>query len=50
MKWYLEGLEQLERAEPVITVCGDDCAVCPRYLAQTEEELRETAVFRHRAG
>ncbi len=50
MKWYIDRLEALERAEPILSVCGDDCAVCPRYLARTEEELRETAVFWHKAG
>ncbi len=50
MEWYRKRLEELERAEPVYSVCGDDCAVCPRYLARTEEELRETAVFWYKAG
>lgn len=50
MKWYIERLEALERAEPIYSVCGDDCAVCPRYVARTEEELHATAVFWHRAG
>ena len=45
MKWYINQLAALENAAPIISVCGDDCAVCPRYLAQTEEELHETAVF-----
>lgn len=31
-------------------MCGDDCAVCPRFLARTEEELHETAEFWYRAG
>ena len=50
MKWYIDRLKSLESAEPIISVCGDDCAVCPRYLAQTVEELHETAVFWYRAG
>ena len=50
MKWYRDRLAELEHATPVWSVCGDDCAVCPRYLAQTDEELHETAVFWHRAG
>ena len=50
MKWYRDRLKELESAEPVISVCGDDCAVCPRYLARTGEELHETAVFWYRAG
>lgn len=50
MKWYLDRLAKLEKTEPIISVCGDDCAVCPRYLAETEDELRETAVFWYKAG
>ena len=50
MKWYIDRLGELEKAVPVYSVCGDDCAVCPRYLARTEEELHETAVFWYRAG
>ena len=50
MKWYIDKLDELKKAAPIISVCGDDCAVCPRYLAQTSEELRETAVFWHKAG
>ena len=50
MKWYIDRLEELEHVAPILSVCGDDCAVCPRRLAQTEEELYETAVFWHRAG
>ena len=43
MKWYEDRIPELEKAPPVISVCGDDCGVCPRYLARTEEELHETA-------
>ena len=50
MKWYIDKLDELKKAAPIISVCGDDCAVCPRYLAQTSEELHETAVFWHKAG
>lgn len=50
MKWYSDRLKELEKAEPVYSVCGDDCAVCPRRLARTDEELRETAVFWKNAG
>lgn len=50
MKWYSDRLDELENAAPVLSVCGDDCAVCPRYLARTEDELRETAVFWYKAG
>ena len=50
MKWYRERLGELAAAEPVYSVCGDDCAVCPRYVASTAEELGETAEFWFRAG
>lgn len=50
MKWYIDRIAELKAAEPVYSVCGDDCAVCPRYLARTEEELHETALFWQRAG
>ena len=50
MKWYTDKLKALERVEPIISVCGDDCAVCPRFLARTEEELHETALFWVHAG
>lgn len=50
MKWYVDRLEELESAEPRYSVCGDDCAVCPRFVARTDEELLETAVFWNRAG
>lgn len=50
MKWYEDRLSELQNARPVYSVCGDDCAVCPRFLARTEDELRETAAFWHRAG
>ena len=50
MEWYVRRLEELEKAEPIYSICGDDCAVCPRFIARTDEELHETAVFWHRAG
>ena len=50
MEWYRKRLKDLEHAKPVYSVCGDDCAVCPRYLARTEDELRETAEFWMKAG
>ena len=50
MNWYQERLESPRDAAPVYSVCGDDCAVCPRFLARTEEELHGTAVFWHCAG
>ena len=50
MKWYTDRLSELAGAEPIYSVCGDDCAVCPRFVARTEDELRETAEFWFRAG
>lgn len=29
--------------EEKITLCGDNCLICPRYTAHTEEELKRTA-------
>lgn len=50
MNWYIDKLEEIKKNEPIISVCGDDCAVCPRFLAETDEELHEVAVFWHRIG
>lgn len=50
MQWYLERLDAFSKTTPIYSVCGDDCAVCPRYLAKTEEELHQTAVFWHQVG
>ena len=50
MKWYADRLQELAETPPVYSVCGDDCAVCPRYLAETEDELRQTAEFWAKAG
>lgn len=36
--------------EEMITLCGDNCLDCPRYLAKTEEELAETADLWYRMG
>ncbi|MGI5957900.1 MAG: DUF3795 domain-containing protein [Massiliimalia sp.] len=33
-----------------ITLCGDDCLKCPRYLAKTEDELEKTAELWFRIG
>ncbi len=33
-----------------ITLCGDDCLKCPRYLAETEDELSKTAELWYRIG
>ncbi|MBR6185503.1 MAG: DUF3795 domain-containing protein [Clostridia bacterium] len=50
MKWYIERSAEMESFTPIYSVCGDDCAVCPRYLARTEQELQETAVFWKKTG
>lgn len=36
--------------ENMITLCGDDCSKCPRYLAQTESELKAVAELWYRIG
>ncbi|MBD5434145.1 MAG: DUF3795 domain-containing protein [Treponema sp.] len=33
-----------------ITLCGDDCLQCPRYLAKTAEEKSKVAELWHRIG
>lgn len=33
-----------------ITLCGDNCLECPRYLAKSEEELQKVAELWHRVG
>ena len=50
MKWYTDKYDELKNAKPIISLCGDDCAVCPRYLAKTDEQLHETAVLWEKAG
>lgn len=34
----------------MITLCGDDCAQCPRYNARSEEELARVAELWYRVG
>lgn len=36
--------------EEKITLCGDDCASCPRYNAHSPAELRAAAELWHRIG
>lgn len=33
-----------------ITLCGDNCAACPRYNAHTDGELRQVAELWYRVG
>ena len=33
-----------------ITLCGDNCLECPRYLAKTEDELAAAAELWYRVG
>ncbi len=35
---------------PKITLCGDDCTSCPRYLAKTDIELSRTAELWYKVG
>lgn len=50
MKWYNERLDEIKSREPMISACGDNCSLCPRYLARSDEELHETAVFWYKIG
>ncbi len=50
MQWYIDKLDAIKDNIPIYSVCGDDCAVCPRFLARTEEELRQTAEFWYKTG
>ncbi|MBR5514514.1 MAG: DUF3795 domain-containing protein [Ruminococcus sp.] len=34
----------------MITLCGDDCSKCPRYLAQTDTELKAVAELWYKVG
>ncbi len=36
--------------DEIITLCGDNCAVCPRYTAHSNEDLRKAAELWHRVG
>lgn len=36
--------------ETIISACGNDCAVCPRHLPKTDEELQATAELWHKIG
>lgn len=33
-----------------ITLCGDDCFACPRYLAKTDSELKKVAELWYKIG
>lgn len=33
-----------------ITLCGDNCLACPRYLAKSDKELEKTAELWYRVG
>ena len=33
-----------------ISLCGDNCSACPRYTAETEEQLQAAAELWHRVG
>lgn len=36
--------------EDIITLCGDNCSVCPRYNAKSDEELKKVAELWYRVG
>lgn len=36
--------------EKIISVCGNDCGVCPRHMPKTDDELHKTAELWYRLG
>jgi len=50
MEWYKDKIKEISMKSPVYSCCGDDCAVCPRYNAETDEELEQTARFWYEVG
>lgn len=34
----------------IISACGDNCTICPRFMPKTEKELSETAVLWYKIG
>ena len=36
--------------EQIITPCGDNCSICPRYTAQSPDELQKVAELWYRIG
>ena len=52
MNWYLKKVEELNKknSSHIFSCCGDDCSICPRFLAETDEELKQTAELWHNAG
>ena len=36
--------------EQIITPCGDDCSICPKYTAQTLEESKKVAELWYKVG
>lgn len=36
--------------EQIITPCGDNCSVCPRYTSKTDKELQKVAELWYRVG
>lgn len=50
MKWYIDRYAELMAKDPILSKCGDDCAVCPRFVASNDEELHEVAVLWYNLG
>lgn len=50
MKIVLQRLVRRHHMEEKITLCGDNCIECPRYNANSEEELRNVAELWYRVG
>lgn len=39
-----------EVTELIISACGNDCSLCPRFMPKTDEELKSTAFLWHKIG
>lgn len=52
VKLYCIILKSLKEkgVKEMITLCGDNCAECPRYNAHSEEELKAAAELWHKIG
>lgn len=45
--WNAQGRISMEER---LTLCGDNCSACPRFLAQTESERRQVAELWYKIG
>lgn len=49
MKYYNKLGDDFNMKD-MITLCGDNCLYCPRYLAKSEKELEDTAKLWYKVG